>query len=307
MSNDKISNRTNMIRATTEYDSKPASVTATSGIPNYSTVLTLVIAKLVLIDQLNIIATGTSKGVTLDTKQLKKVMCALGGKIGQALAAYAAANNLNTLFVAADFTEAKLMDLKKDDVDDKCEEIHTLGTTNLAVAGASGYAAADLLALITAIGLYRMGMDDPRQKIIDKTQAIKQIKTLQKEIIGNLFKKQLDKMAYTLRGTPNEFFYSGHTQARVIVDAGHTTGKIRGMVKNNLGQALQGVTVTVYEAGTPNVVKSVTTNSEGKFSITQLFGDYDIKYEKVGFQTASETGIHIGAGKEVERTVTLLP
>jgi hypothetical protein len=307
MSNDKISNNTNMIRATVEYDSKPASVTATGGIPNYSTVLTLVIAKLVLIDQLNIIANGTSKGVTLDTKALKKVMCALGGKIGQALAAYAAGNNLNTLFVAADFTEDKLMALKKDDADDKCEDIHTLGTANLAAAGASGYSAADLLALITAIGLYRMGMDDPRQKIIDKTQAIAQIKALQKEIIGNLFKKQLDKMAYTLRGTPNEFFYSGHTQARVIIDAGHTTGKIRGFIKNNLGQALQGVTVTVYNAGTPVVVKTVTTNADGKFSVTGLFGNYDIKYEKVGFQTATEANINVGAGKDVKRDVTLLP
>lgn len=307
MANDTIDNKTNMIRTTHAYDTLPASVTATSGIPSYATVLALVAAKLLLIDQLNLIANGTSKGVTLDTKALKKAICFLGGKIGQALAAYAASVNNNTLLIAADFTEAKLMDIKKDTVDDKCEEIHTLGTANLLAAGSFGYSAADLLALNTGIGVYRMGMDDPRQAIISKTQAINQIKALQKETIDNLFKKQLDKMAYTLRGAPQEFFYNGHTQARVIVDLGNVTGKITGKVQNNLGQALKDVKVTVTKTSNGEVVKVVMTNDEGKFSVTKLFGEYNITYEKTGLQTATETNVNVGAGKKVQRVVTLLP
>jgi hypothetical protein len=303
----EVHNRTNMIRVTVEHDSLPASVTATSGIPSYATVLALVVAKLVLIDQLNIIASGTSKGVTLDTKALKKVMCFLAGKIGQALAAYASSVNNNTLYAIVNYTEAKLMDEKKDTADDKCEAIHAAGVANLLAGGPFGYSAADNTALDTAITLYRAGMDDPRQSIISKAQALAQIKALQKEVIDNLFTKQLDKMAYTLRGTPQEPFYLGHKQAREIINLGTVTGKIFGIVRNHLGQPLEGVTITVNKTGNPLPVKVVVTKADGKFSITQLYGDYDIKYEKAGCETNSEPSIVVGAGKKVERTVTMLP
>jgi hypothetical protein len=303
---DVVDNKTNMIRATVEYDSKPASVTATSGIPSYATVLAVVVTKLLLIDQFNIIASGTSKGVTLDTKALKKAMCFLAGKIGQALAAYASSVSNNTLYATANYTESKLMAEKKDTVDDKCEAIHAAGVANLLAAGDFGFANGDLVALLAAIGLYRTSCDDPRQAVIDKAQALKQIKLIQKDVIDNLFAKQLDKMAYTLRGTANEPFYSGHKQARVIVDLGNVTGKIFGTVQNILGQPLKGVTVTVSKAGLPQVVKVVVTKENGKFSITKLFGKYDITYEKAPATAQTETNIDVGAGKKVERTVTLI-
>ena len=305
--NDDVDNKTNMIRTTVQYDQKPESVTATSGIPSYATVLALVAAKLVLIDQLNIIYSGTSKGVTLDTKALKKAMCFLAGKIGQALSAYAASVNDNALYALANYTESKLMAEKKDVVDDKCQAIHDAGVAKLAVAGAFGYASSDNVALDTAVTLYRAGMDDPRQAIISKSQAKEQIEVLQKEIIENLFKKQLDKMAYTLRGTANDAFYKGRKQARVIVDLGNVTGKIIGVVKNALGQTFHNVTVSVFKTDETTPIKVIVTKADGKFSFTKLFGKYDIKYENPECITATETNIEVGAGKKVERTVTLLP
>ena len=306
MANDTIDNRTNMIRTTVQYDLLPASVTATAGIPAYGGIVTTVKTKLILIDQLNLIANGTSKGVTLDTKALKQAMCFLGGRIGQALAAYASSVNNNTLFAAVDFTEDKLMRIKKDTADDVCEGIHTAGTANLVAAGPFGYTAGDLTALLAAIALYRTGADDPRQAIISKSQAIEQIEALQQDIINNLFKKQLDKMAYTLRNTPQDAFYKGHKKARVIVDLANVTGKISVKVVNSLGQPLKDVVVTVTRTDNGAVVKVVNTNDKGAASITKLFGEYNITYERADAQPQGENNINIGAGKKVQRVVTMI-
>jgi hypothetical protein len=48
------------------------------------------------------------------------------------------------------------------------------------------------------------------------------------------------------------------------------------------------------------------TDKDGKFSITKLFGKYDIKYEKATADAVMETDVEVGAGKTVTRSVTLI-
>ena len=65
------SNRVNMINANITFCD--ANSTATSGIPAFATALAAVKAKMLLINSYNQIGEGTTKGVTLDTKGLRKI------------------------------------------------------------------------------------------------------------------------------------------------------------------------------------------------------------------------------------------
>jgi hypothetical protein len=80
-----------------------------------------------------------------------------------------------------------------------------------------------------------------------------------KEVIDNLLLKQLDKMVNTLK-TVNFVFWDGYRQAREIIDLGSTTAKVRGTVLNVNDVPLVNVDLTIYTAGTTEVLKSAKTD-----------------------------------------------
>ena len=69
------------------------------------------------------------------------------------------------------------------------------------------------------------------------------------------------------------------------------TGQITGTVTDPSGAVVAGATVTVKQSET-NSLKSITTSSEGTYTVTQLQpGHYTVKVEKGGFKSATENGI----------------
>src|SRR6478609_3328759 len=94
-------NSVNMIRTTLSYCGNNTS--ATSGITAFAGVKGTADNKLVLIDQLNQIASSTSVGVTLDTKVIQAAMISIARKCGNAVGAYAASVNNNTLRIKVSF------------------------------------------------------------------------------------------------------------------------------------------------------------------------------------------------------------
>jgi hypothetical protein len=299
-----ISNRVNMIRATlTHCTNNPA---ATAGIPQFATAKATADTKLVLIDSLNMIASGTSKGVTLDTNLLRKAMTDIAYKCGRALNAYAVTNNNNTLKLKVDYKLTDFKEMKKDEVDDVCEVIQTEANNNIAAAGGFGYDAADVTDLLTAIGLYRTGMQNPRQAIISKSQAILQIKSISRNIIDISFKEIMDSMVETLR-VSNPNFVSSYTQAREIIDIGSTTAKVRGIICNENGTYLVGAKFFLTLTGQNQKEYETTASAGGKYGIAGLAAnDYDLYWQHPFYQQKVETNVHISAGKEIKRNVTLL-
>jgi len=58
-------------------------------------------------------------------------------------------------------------------------------------------------------------------------------------------------------------------------------GGIHGwVVSANAGAAVEGATVTVYEAGTSTVVATATTGADGSFAINLAPGAYDLAVSK---------------------------
>ena len=283
-----------------------ANAAATAGIPSFGTVLGSVKSKMVLINSLNQIAEGTTKGVTLDTKAIRKEMSALALKCANATLAFANSTSNNTLAALVNFSETKLNALKKEDVDDVCQAIHDATDANFAGASNFGVVASDVTDLQAAIDLYRTASQNPRQAIISKSQAKKQVSTMVREVIDDLLVKQLDKMANTLKLT-NKNFVDGFKQSREILDLGTTTAKVRGTVRDDEDVPLKSVIFSILDSGTEDVIKSVKSDNKGIFNASKLkAGLFDFKWELNGYKPVIETEVKISNGKELKRKVVMV-
>jgi len=301
----KSANRVNMIRTTATFCGNNTG--ATSGITAFAGVLSLVQNNLVLINGLDQIILGTTTGVTLDTNQLRRAMTVFAFHCASATYAYAASANNNTLKAIVNFTEDRLNRLKKDEVDDACEAIFNAINANQAAVTPFGAGPGDATSLQTAIGLYRTGMQNPRQAIITKSNAVEQLETTIRNTINDLLKDQMNRMVNTLKVSNNNF-WSLYFKAREVIDLGSTTAKFRGTVFDNNSNELAGVLVTLRIAGQPAVAYQFTTLADGAFNIPGIaVNDYDITFEKAGFQTISDLNVHFAAGQEITRDYTMTP
>ena len=298
-----ISNRVNMVNSTLGYCN--ANLSATSGITQFGIVLGGVSAKMVLVNSLNQIASGSSTGVTLDTNLLRSTMTSIALKCGNATLAYANATNNNSLAELVNYTESKLNRAKKEDIDDLCARIHDATAANFAAVEDYGLVAADVTDLQSSIDLYRVASQNPRQAIISKSQANEQIERIVRMVIDDLLVGQLDKMVNTLKMT-NVEFWNGYYQAREIIDLGRTTAKIRGTVLDVNDTPLRGVEFSVLRAGTEALVAQGVTDLKGKFNVANLpAGMVDLRWVLAGFVTVEEADVKIVAGKELQRKVVM--
>lgn len=301
---DRFTNRVNMTNATIGFSDANASITA--GLTAHGNALTVVKGKIVLVNGLNQIAGGSTKGVTTDTNLLRKVMTDMALKCANGTTAYANSVNNNTLKALVNFNQRKLDKYKKEDVDDVCQGIRDAANANIGSLGGFGIVAADVSDLQTAINLYRIATQNPRQAIITKSQAGKQAREIVQDIIVTYFEGIMDPIVNTLKLTqPN--FWSGYQQARKVIDLGSTTAKVRGTVLNMLNVPLQNVAFKIFDTGTATLVKQVLTDNLGRFNSAKLpAGDFDFKWELTGYIPKIETNVHIGPGKELQRKVKLV-
>lgn len=296
-------NRLNMIGATIAYCEQHSSVAA--GVPAFASILGKVKAKFKEIDKLNELGNGTSTGVTADTKVLRQRMCELAVKCGSAGLAYAHQIKSNTLAEQLKFTEYALSKLKKEDVDDVCQQMKDAVAAHVAVLADYGVGAGDVAALQAAIDAYRKDVANPRLALVNRSQARKKIVALIREVMDDLLARQLDRVVDTLKaGNPN--FWGGYQMAREIIDIGVTHAKVRGTVRDALDVPLEKVRFTIYEAGTKKVVVQVLSEKNGKFKASPLpTGNFDFVWELEGYEPIREVNVRIGLGKELRRKVVM--
>jgi hypothetical protein len=302
--NDHDSNRARMINTTTAYnDGKTGS---TSGISNYATVNTEIKTKMVLVDALNIIAGGSSKGTTLDTNALRTAMQTLTMKCSKGTLAFAHSVSNNTLIAEVKITVSELKGAKKEDVDDICARVQGATATNNAGAMGFGVGATDAADLLIAIGLYRTAIASPRNKIIEINVAKENITAMLDDIVENKLKESMDLMADTLIESDNTF-WKGYQLARDVINLGTTTGKIRGDVKTILDVPMPGVKFSIFTTGTTTLIRTGLTDEKGKYNESGLpAGDFDLVWEFLGYVTQTQVNVHLAAGKELSRKIVLV-
>ena len=87
--------------------------------------------------------------------------------------------------------------------------------------------------------------------------------------------------------------------------AQQTTGNITGLVRDEQGAAIPGVTVTATNPST-GFSRTVTTEGNGEYRITALpVGVYDVKVELSGFQTIDRKAIIVNVGQQVDLDFSL--
>lgn len=277
----------------------------TMSIPAFGVLLATIKAKMLLINSYNQIGEGTTKGVTLDTNALRKAMTVLALKCANATLAYANSVKNNTLAALVDFNESALNKMKKEDIDDACQGIYDATNANMAMVSGFGVGPMDLPDLDASISLYRVASQNPRYARITISQAKKQSDLMVREVIDELLVDQLDKMVNTLKSS-QPAFWSGYQQSREIIDLGSTSAKVRGTVLNRNDVPLRNVSFTIVKTGTAEVVANVLTDIKGKFGATKLpAGDFDFKWMLEGYGTVEEVGVHIAAGKDLQRKVVM--
>jgi len=302
--NNVNNNQARMISTSVSYCVEKASVT--SGIPQFVIVIGNVSAKMVLIDSLNPIASGTSRGVTMDVNLIRMAMVKLGFKCASGALAYANSIQNNTLKELVNYTEAKLNRLTKEMVDDICESIMEAANTHIGQVTNFGVVATDISDLGVAIGLYRASDDNSRNTIITRSLAKKQVTKLIREVIDDLLVGQLDKMVNTLKES-NEDFYDGYYQARMIIDLGTSSTMVRGTVKDVGDVPLIGVQFRVLVAGTETEVKKVYSEVKGVYRAAKLpVGIFDLEWSFAGYNTVKEVNVKLTAGKDLRRNIVMV-
>ncbi len=298
-------NRSNMVNTVIGFCDNHS--TDTSGIPAFAGTLAAIKAKMVLVNSLNQIGSGDTKGVTADTNLLRQTMTNLVLKCGNATLAFANSQHNNTLAALVNFTENKLKKLKKEEVDDVCQGMKDATAANLAGAMNYGVSASDVSDLQAAIDLYRQRTQNPRQAIISRSQAKKQVSAMVREVIDFLLEQQLDMMVNTLTISNSRFCF-GYKLAREIIDLGTVHTKAKGDVRDVNDVPLAGVMFSVFETGTHKLIAKVQTNKKGRYSVTKLPNvNFDFRWELEGYETVSEGNVHIKLGRVRQRKVVMKP
>jgi hypothetical protein len=263
--------------------------------------------KIVLINGLNQLANGSTKGVTTDVKALRRVMTTIGMKCGRGCLAFANVTNNGTLKALVDYTESDLNGKRKEEVDDTCQEIHDACAANIADLDPDyNVTAQDLIDLQTAIDLYRIASQKPRFAIVSKSEARRKSRLHIDDVIKTYFKGVMDNIVDTLKAS-NFDYWKGYDKVREIIDLGHTTAKLRGSVLDAENTPIRKAIIKIFEAGTSNLVAQGMTDNKGQYVIPNLHsGNYDFRWEKVGYITQTEEDAHISPGKELRRKIVLV-
>ncbi|MEI7801721.1 MAG: hypothetical protein WCI97_03640 [Bacteroidota bacterium] len=295
-------NNTTMIGTTISYCELKAAMTA--AIAAYATLVSTAKTKLTLINNLNIIASGTTTGVTLDTKITRSNMETLTEKLCNGLLALGGSTNDNTMIAAANYTFAKLEKLAKDDVDDVCEKIVALATANKIALVPMGIVAADITDADTAVGIYRTSMNNPRQTKIDIKTANEKIHPIIRDIIDNIFVKQLDKLTNTLK-TSNDEYFSGYYSAREVIDLGHGTTRIKGAVSVKDSSPIKPVYPALIKITNGTDTYVIKNDLTGVFTEQIKRGTYTGTCECVGFDTFTIEPFLVKQGSTVELLIAM--
>ncbi|MEI8202546.1 MAG: hypothetical protein WCH34_06010, partial [Bacteroidota bacterium] len=259
-------NRFNMIGAATGYLKLDTNSTIIALRGLIGTTLTKVEADMETIELLNVTATGSTKGITADVITLRRTMTKLGITISSAIFAYAWSlpTPNEALAESVNFSPSSFPKMSKEEVDDNCERIHSVGLANVTDLAEVGVTAPMLAAFGVSIDNYRNAMGKPRLAIVGRETANQQISDLIRSNIDVNFEKIIDRLVLSLKST-YPAFYDGYMKSREIVDLGHTYTKFRGTANDVNGDPLLNAHATLTSVTKAELVYVSTSNQFGRF------------------------------------------
>lgn len=303
MNQDKI-NQLNAAKTTVSYCEATAAETVSN--TNFAPKVVVIKGKIVAVEGFIQLSDAPISGVTLNVKGIRAASIEQVLPLGSAVFAYGAAQTPpdQDLMALAKMVKTDLEQGSKEICFNECQRIVTLANANAANILPFGITALMLTDAQTIVTLYGNVINSPRAAIISRASAGEQAVETLASIMNIDLELHLDPMANILRFSKN-VWWRAYKASREVIDLGTTFTKLRVDCVDIEGDPVQGVIVSMLQAGV--VIYTKKTDAGGKASIVKVQpGDYDIRFEKTGFTTQTEVEFHFAPGSEKIHHITLL-
>lgn len=297
-------NQLNSAKTTVAYCETTAAETASN--TTFAPKVVVIKGKIVVVEGFIQLSNAPFTGVTLNVKAIRAVAIENVLPLGSAVFAYAASQTPpdQDLMAQSKITKSRLEDISKEECFNECQRIYNLANTNSANILPLGITALMLTDAGASVTLFGNVINDPRAAQISRSSAGEQAELTLASIMEIDLRLQLDPMADIFRFSKN-VWWRAYKASREVIDLGTTFTKLRASCEDINGVPLKDVTVSLLQAGV--VIRSKKTDIEGKVSMVKVKpGNYDIKFEKAGYDTIIETDYHFAPGSEKIHHVTLL-
>ncbi len=256
----------------------------TAKIPNFSEFMAALDAAILQIQTNSEQHQYSSKGVTVNKKQLRESLITLTADASSKMQAYASYVNDTVLLAETKFTKSYLKeasdlllkDISKGLYERIDENITKLTTYGLTVDSQTTYQ--------TAIDGYDEAIPQPRQSQLEKKENTLLVD--QGYVMGDKTIDNIDLGVEILR-LSEPVFYAGYKNARKIVEQGSGTLQVSGKITDaGTGLSIIDATLLFRLNGQPKVALEKRTAAKGGFMIKSLTeGTYQVSISKTGYQT----------------------
>lgn len=290
--------KVNMVKTVVEYcDENTAIIAAVVAFVN---ALTLVKAKLALLDENEQLNAVPLTGIAVDKNDRRKTMTDFGFDVSGMLYAYASSTDNNTLKAEVDYPISAFTRMRDSEVAVVCRTIHARGVENVSRAEDFGLSEEILTAFLTAIENYEASITKPRTAIGKRKTQKANIIELLKEI-DDVLVNQMDKLMVKFRTTHPDF-YETYFNLREIIDPSTTHTQLKGTITDAAnGNPINNALITIVE-----LAKTTESDVAGKYSFKPVhYGEFTITVTKTGYQPFEAEDINIKVGESTVFDVSL--
>lgn len=264
--------------------------------PTFDNVFTVFNNSVTSIGNLNGELSAKGLGYKIEKMNTKQTMVETAIVVSNAIRAYALVNNDTVLANNFKHTYPKLVTLRDTTAYNTCSFIHQKAVEMQDEIGDYGITTAILTSLENQLTSYLEKLAQPRQNIVDRKLVNQQIDSLFKTSKNQLF--LMDALVTTIKDT-NPEVYNKYFNDRKVINTGSRKMAIRGYVKNQLGNPLEGATVRVADG------PSTKTTELGYYEFKSLpEGVQKFIFEYPGLTTV-EQYITIMKGQRMDFNITL--
>jgi len=269
------------------------------GVVTFAMVVSLFIAKIVLIQQTEMKQKRSTKGITggKKTKQNELIEKMIEG--ASAIQSFASDTKNEDLYELVNYGEGELENMADSLLKDRGQLILDTVNAHAADLVGEGFDGADILELQTLVNDYEAALPAPKNAISNKKTATSFLKTLFTEVT-DLLEKNLDKKMVQFKKSHPEF-YSDYINNREIIDLGTRHTRLGGTITDSNGNPLYDVIITAEGADLTE-----TTDTEGEYLFKPFIpGIFNIKFEKAGFETQTIMQVEVGRGENKTLDIVL--
>lgn len=240
-------------------------------------------------------------GVTTDKSVLQDALCEITFSVIAPVKAYAIVNNNNTLAEQMNYSLTDLKAIQDDEIGQIAQSLLNIVNPLVPALADYGITPAIINTWQAAINNYIPSIAKPRIAITHRASLTEDLKTLFSEA-NAILKKILDPLTINFK-TTSPHFYTDYLNARIIVDAGTGTTRVKGVCTHSLtGDPIYNVKVRMNEPAL-----EVHTDVDGLYEQPLSPATVTCTVTADGFQPQTTPAFAVPAGATITKDFSLVP